>query len=62
MSEDSSGPGMRSTLVGAALAGVVSVVVLTALTTAELASPTVRIVIAVILGVGIAQVYERTRQ
>jgi hypothetical protein len=53
---------MRSTLVGAALAGVVSVVVLTALTTAELASPTVRIVIAVILGVGIAQVYERTRQ
>jgi hypothetical protein len=61
MADDSAGVNVRSMLVGAGLAGVASVLVLTVLTVASIGSPTVRAIVAVILGVGVAQVYERTR-
>jgi hypothetical protein len=59
MAEDSSGLSARSTLVGAALAGGVSVLALTLLSSADVATPLVRVVIAIVLGVGVAQLYER---
>jgi len=61
MAEQSAGTGARSTLIGAGLAGLVSILVLTILTTAQLGSPVARALVAVALGVIAAQVYERTR-
>jgi hypothetical protein len=61
MADDSAGVNVRSTLVGAGLAGLASVLVLTALTATSTGSPTLRAIVAVILGVAVAQVYERTR-
>lgn len=62
MADDSAGANVRSMVVGAGLAGLASVFVLTTLTMTDTGSPTVRALVAVILGVGVAQVYERTRQ
>ena len=56
---DDSGRGARSTLVGAALAGLGALLVLSVLTVAEIGSPPVRALVAVLLGVALAQVYER---
>lgn len=61
MADDPAGRSTRSTLIGAGLAGLASVLVLTAMTAASLGSPTVRAVVAVALGVTVAQIYERTR-
>ena len=61
MAEDSSGVNARSTLVGAGLAGLAAVAVLPILTAASIGSPTVRAIAAVILGVAVAQLYERSR-
>jgi hypothetical protein len=52
-------PDVRGTLVGAVLAGAVSVVVLVALTAAGVGSSPLRIVFAIAVAVVVAQLYER---
>ena len=49
---------LRSTIAGAAIAGVGAVVVMGALTSSEVASPTIRAILAIVVGVGLAQTYE----
>jgi hypothetical protein len=56
---DDDGLDLRGTLLGAAVAGGVSVVVLVALTAAEVGSSPLRIVFAILVGVVVAQAYER---
>ena len=56
---DDSRSDVRSTLVGAALAGLGALLVLSVLTVAELGSPPLRALVAVLLGVALAQIYER---
>jgi preprotein translocase subunit SecF len=55
---DSGDRSIRKTLVGSALAGVVAVVVLTALSAANFGSDLVQFGIALLLGVIVAQLYE----
>jgi hypothetical protein len=56
---DDGGPDVRGALLGAAVAGVVSVVVLVALTAADIGSSPLRIAFAILVGVVVAQAYER---
>ncbi len=55
------GPDPRQTLISAALAGVVALVVLVALSTANVGTDLVQAVVAIVVGVIVAQFYERTR-
>lgn len=59
MADDSTGLRSRTALVGALIAGGVAIVVLVVLTAANIGSSTVRGVLAVILGVVVAQFYEQ---
>jgi len=54
-------PDPRQTLISAAIAGVVALVVLVALSTANVGTDVVQAVVAIVFGVIVAQFYERTR-
>jgi len=59
MTDDPAESTVRSTVLGGVIAGGVSILVLTALTAANVGSSAVRIGVAVVLGVAVAQIYER---
>ena len=58
MENESSDTGLRERIAGAAIAGLGAVVVMLVLTSGSVATPTVRAIVAILAGVGLAQVYE----
>lgn len=59
MTDSSSGSGLKVKILGGLVAGAVSLFVLLGLSSANVGSSAVRVVLAIVVGVVVAQVFER---